>query len=342
MRKSLHESRNGFIFLPIIILFLIVSLVGTSAYIYSKNKSKTSQTDKINIVKPVSSAKSQADKACEAAIRSVPYTNPEQKIQEQCYKNINYPPPLPESQLDELCKSTKSSYSEAEFEKYKYCYRSKTPYPPNMTQPISDDQTKTYFMANIYPKYPDLQKQIDVKNIKRIFKFKLGGEIRGDGGFLMEVEKTVNSEKSYSFYIVTATVQKELLNRMSAYADPDGVFCSLNNLLTSKDDKSGDIILSGRCGGYGGGMFTSVYKISTAEKVNLTGNIDISGTLYKGMSSSGNALGKVRGAFGYNNPTLVIEFGPDDESSATNLEKLTSIGFFDLQIGNLKQLVKLN
>lgn len=334
--------RKGFVFLPIILLFLVASIIGTSAYIYSRNKSKISQSNQINIGKPVSSPKSQVDKACEDAIRSVPYANPEQKIQEQCYKNMNYPSPLPESQLDELCKSTKSSYSETEWEQYKYCYRSKTSYPPNMNEPISDDQTKTYFMANIYPKYPDLQKQIDVKNIKRIFKFKLGGEIRGDGGFLMEVEKTVNSENSYSFYIVTATVQKELLNPMSAYADPDGIFCSLNKFLTSKDDKSGDIILSGRCGGYGGGMFTSVYKISTGEKVILTGNVDISGTTYKGISSSGNALGKVRGAFGYNNPTLVVEFGPDDESAATNLERLSSIGYFDLQTGNLKHLVRFN
>lgn len=333
--------RKGFALPLLIVLFLVASLIGTSAYIYLRNKSKTSQTAQINVVKPVSSPLSQVDKACENAIRSVPYANPEQKIQEQCYHNFSTST-LSESQLDELCKSTKNSYSEAEWANYKYCYISKTSYPPHMTGPVSDDETKTYFMTNIYPKYPDLQKQIATNNIKRIFKFKLTDEIRGDGGFLMEVEKTVKSDKSYSFYIVTAKVQKELINPMSGYADPNGVFCSLNNFLTSKDDKSGDLILSGRCGGYGGGMFTSIYKISNGEKVSLTGNVDISGTTYKGMSPTGNALGKVRGAFGYNNPTLVVEFGPDDESAATNLERLSSIGFFDLQTGNLKQLVKFN
>jgi len=54
------------------------------------------------------------------------------------------------------------------------------------------------------------------------------------------------------------------------------------------------------------------------------------------LSETGNALGGVRGVFGVNNPTLVVEFGDDDVSVATSLERLSSIGFFDMKMGEFR------
>lgn len=247
-----------------------------------------------------------------------------------------------------------NGYLKDQLEEYRY-YRldnSKLKPTPNKLDIIGNNNLK-YFVTSIYPKFPDLQKLVNSKDISRVFQFQLKEEYntRGMGGFLVEVEKIIDSNKSHLFYLVTSKVQKELINPMSAYADKSGIFCSLNDYQLSGGevslgrnliDKNGYIILSGKCGGYGSGRYVSVYKVSTGEKILLKGNVELSGTIYQGISETGNALGGVRGIFGVNNPTLVIEFGSDDESAATSPERLSNIGFFDLQTGNLKQLVHFN
>jgi len=247
-----------------------------------------------------------------------------------------------------------NGYLKDQLEEYRY-YRldnSKLKPTPTKLDIIGNNNLK-HFIASIYLKFPDFQKLVDSKNITRVFQFQIKEEYntRGMGGFLVEVERIIDSNKTYSFYLVTSKFQKELINPMSAYADNAGVFCLLNDYLLSGGevslgrnliDKNGYIILSGKCGGYGSGRFVSVYKISTGEKILLKGNVELSGTIYKGISETGNALGGVRGVFGVNNPTIVVEFGNDDESAATLPERLSNIGFFDLQTGNLKQLVNFN
>jgi len=208
---------------------------------------------------------------------------------------------------------------------------------------------KSYFLSNIYTKFPNFQTQVREGTIKRVFQFPISieNDKKAMGGYLVEAENNINTHGSFSFYLVTSKVQKELVNSMSSYADKDGIGCFLTDykivgnesgLNRSLADKVGYMILSGKCETYGGGRFVSIYKLSTGEKIILKGNIDIGGTMYKGMSETGNALGGVRGVFGVNNPTLVIEFGSDDASAATSLERLSSIGFFDIQAGNLMQV----
>jgi len=208
---------------------------------------------------------------------------------------------------------------------------------------------KSYFLSKIYTKFPNFQAQMPESTIKRVFQFPISLEIdkKAMGGYLVEAENNVNTQSSFSFHLITSDVQKELVNPMSSYADKNGIGCFLTDykivgnesgLNRSLSDKVGYIVLSGKCETYGGGRFVSIYKLSTGEKILLQGNINIGGTMYEGISETGNALGGVRGVFGVNNPTVVIEFGNDDASAATSLERLSSIGFFDIQTGNLIQV----
>ena len=256
---------------------------------------------------------------------------------------------------DDLKFEIKSNgYLKDQLEEYRY-YRldnSKIKPTPTKLDTIGRNSLN-YFISKIYPKFPYFQKSVDSKNISRVFQFQIKEEYntRGMGGFLVEVEKIIDLNKSYLFYLVTSKIQKELINPMSGYADKSGKDCLLKDyqlsggddgLVRNLNDKNGYIILSGTCGGYGGGRFVSVYKISTGEKIPLKGNINLTGFSMNGVTETGNALGGVRGIFGVNNPLLVVEFGSDDESAATPPERLSNIGFFDLQTGHLKQLVHFN
>lgn len=213
---------------------------------------------------------------------------------------------------------------------------------------LRSNESLTYFLEKIYSKFPIFQSLVAKENIKRVFQFPLSLENDKNalGGYLVEVQEKNNPQNHTSFYLVTEQIQKELIDPMSSYADANGIGCALidyqiigNEKLGRKLlDKNGYLILSGKCETYGGGRFISVYRISNAEKIMLRGNIEIGGTMYKGMSETGNALGGVRGIYGVNNPTLVIEFGNDDASAATPLERLSSIGFFDLQTGKLNYI----
>ena len=229
-------------------------------------------------------------------------------------------------------------------------YQSGSPSVKPTPSVLDYSNNRSYFLSKIYSKSPNFQTLIQEDAIKRVFQFpiSLENDKKTMGGYLVEAENNVNTHSSFSFYLVTSEVQKELVNPMSSYADKNGIGCFLtdykivgneSSLNRSLSDKVGYIILSGKCETYGGGRFVSIYKLSTGEKIILKGNIDIGGTMYKGMSETGNALGGVRGVFGVNNLTVVIEFGNDDASAATSLERLSSIGFFNIQTGNLLQVV---
>ena len=202
----------------------------------------------------------------------------------------------------------------------------------------------SYFKSKIFPKYPNLQNEFSVNDISKVIEvlIKEESKSRGIGSYFVEVKEASSSSNIHSYYLVTTTVQKKLVDVKSAYSDPSGEGCSIddyffvgneNGLGRELLDKNGYIILTGTCADYGGGTFSSAYKLSTGEKVVFKGDISISGTTYKGVSKTGNVLGQIIGIYGVLNPIVVVRFGSD--SQATLLEKVSSIGFFDLQTGKL-------
>lgn len=231
-------------------------------------------------------------------------------------------------------------------------YQSGSPSPSPTPSLLDYSDNKPYFLSKIYSKFPDFQMQASKDTIKRAFQFPipLRNDKKAMGGYLVEVEKKIDTHRSLSFYLITSEVQKELINPMSSNADKSGPGCFLTSYKIVNNesgadgnllDRVGYIILLGKCETYGGGRFISIYRLSSGEKVMLKGNIDIGGTVYKGISGTGNALGEMRGVIGYSNPTLVVEFGNGD-GAPTSLGRSSSIGFFDIKTGNLKQIVNFN
>lgn len=227
-------------------------------------------------------------------------------------------------------------------------YQSGSPSPSPTPSLLDYSDNKSHFLSKIYPKFSDFQIQVSKDAIKRAFQFPipLRNDKKAMGGYLVEVEKNIATHGGFLFYLVTSEVQKELVNPMSSNADTSGPGCFLTSYKIVKNesgldeglmDKVGYIILSGKCETYGGGRFISIYRLSTGEKITLKGNINIGGTVNKGISGTGNALGEMRGIIGNNNPTLVIEFG-NGEGEPRSLGRSSSIGFFDIKTGNLTQI----
>lgn len=190
-----------------------------------------------------------------------------------------------------------------------------------------------YFISEVLIMYPDFQNSISSMNVSRVFPVGVGSE----AGWVVEAKK----DGLYPFYyIVTPWIQKELVNPTGSLNDPGGDWCFVESALTvghepnleqNYREKGGYLLLSGECKGYGGGRVVSVYGINTAKKIKLQGNF--------GISEYGNALGKLRGVYGMNNPTLVVEYG-SFESARNKLEEIEVVAYFDLQSGVLKQLVR--
>ena len=207
-----------------------------------------------------------------------------------------------------------------------------------------------YFLSDYLQQYPKFQTEVNPKMIKRVFPITLKKISANQGrGWLVEVEK---EPKTISHYLLTPILEKELVNTMSCRSQDENPPIELekveavgNEVGLGRDlqEKSGYLILSGTknsCYGGANSGFISVYKIRTGEKIKLQGDFTFPST-WKGVSRTGNALGILRGIYGINQPTIVVEYGYF-ASVAEKVEEISLIAYFDLQTGELKQLVSFN
>lgn len=202
---------------------------------------------------------------------------------------------------------------------------------------IEEQRTLEGFLDNYLKKYPKFQSEVKPETIKRAFSFKFDeidsqNQINQQKGWLVEVEKT---PEHFSYYLLTSTLEKELLNPMSCVVGDDE---NLPTKIEKMDIVSVYIVLSGTEDGCYGGAdfgFISVYKISTGEKIKLQGDFTAPGTYGKVVSKTGNALGRLKGIYGFKQPTLVVEYLP-----SYGYER-GMFAYFDPQTGALKQLIEL-
>lgn len=202
------------------------------------------------------------------------------------------------------------------------------------------NEWKEYFKSKILFKYPEFQKLIDKNDIKRVFPIILKGDNQYEerNNWIIEVDEFSN----LTHYYITPTLQRKLINATTT-SNPSGEYNGViadiytvgneQGLGRSLQDPEGYLILDSVCYGYGTEWCTSVYKLSTGEKISLVG--------WDGVYKNGNAKGKVRGIYGINNPTLVVDDGSFN-SAATIVEEISSTAYFDLQSGQLKTIIKFN
>ncbi len=205
-----------------------------------------------------------------------------------------------------------------------------------------------YFLSAQLSYYPQFQNQVKPETIKRVFflPFEKNDEDKTEkSAWLVEVEK---EPKITSHYLLTPLIEKELVDSMSCVSQEENplIEIELEKVQTvgngrTLQEKNGYVILSGRKNNcYGGATsgFVSVYSLGTGEKIKLQGDFMV-GNYWKGVSKVGNALGILKGIYGFNQPTIVIEYG-SFEFAGDKLGEVDIVAYFDLQTGNLKQLIR--
>lgn len=209
-----------------------------------------------------------------------------------------------------------------------------------------------FFISDWFPEYTLFQREVSTQDIQRVFPLSLNNPGNDqDRGWMVEV-KTQSGIVSH--YLLTPTIEKKLINSMSCISNDENPAIRLERVQTIEAgadyiisnllDKDGYIVLSGSSNECYGGRstgFVSIYAIGTGEKIKLQGSFTFPGRQEKGISSTGNALGLLRGVFGTTRPTVVVDYGRFD-ATYTDLEYILATAYFDLQTGALNQLVSFN
>ena len=108
--------------------------------------------------------------------------------------------------------------------------------PQSELEAISNEW-QPYFISDVFPKYPAFQKLVATNAIKRVFPIKLEQtETVKGGGWLVEVEKSKQSPHVFSYFLVTPSVQIELIHSSSSYAQDLDAACTLNKYLTTGNE----------------------------------------------------------------------------------------------------------
>ncbi|MBI3981016.1 hypothetical protein HY345_03370 [Candidatus Microgenomates bacterium] len=198
--------------------------------------------------------------------------------------------------------------------------------------------------------FPEFKEKFPKEKIKDAFNIKLKeatntSKYIPQSGWIIEVE---TMSEYNSVFLLSKTQQIELINAMSSNSKDANDFCDLRNVQTvgtqfygpvlNLQDKNGYVILYSECRGYGGGESVSVYGLTDGKKIKLTGDFLQRRNQLPAVTKSGNAMGRLRGIYGIEKPTMIVEVG-GFESAGSDLEYLSSIAFFDMQTGSLKQLI---
>lgn len=188
-----------------------------------------------------------------------------------------------------------------------------------------------YFKSDVFSKYPDLQNTLNIQDVKRVFPFNVNKGLSAPfDNWLVEVK----TQEETNYYLVTPQIKKQLVGWVRTdHQGQNERYCSVEDLfIAGNKETDSKIVLTGWCNTQRGGNFISVYRLG-GEKIKLQGAEDIA-------DSNGNALGKVRGIYGESNPTLVVDYGPLYLDKGQ--DRITGTAYFDLQSGQLQQVVKFN
>lgn len=198
-------------------------------------------------------------------------------------------------------------------------------------------QTIEAFLSDLV-RFPKNQVEIKPETVKQVFPLVLGNR---PSGWLVEIEEVEKESSAISYYLFTPVLVKELKEPIICEADGAYTVGAEPNLGRSLQNKSGYLILYGtkNCGP--GADRIAVYSLQAGEKIKLQGDFKIPGMPINGVTKNGNALGNLRGVFGINKPTVVIEYG-SFENAANKIEEVSTVAYFDLQTGKLKQLIKFD
>jgi hypothetical protein len=231
---------------------------------------------------------------------------------------------------------------------------------------VIDDKQRTYFVQDILPTHPTMKDKIHPQNVVGAIPFQIKDKhtLTGQQGWIVE---TNDANQNFGHFLLTPTLQKELIDFPGenggslCHADSYRIVGQEPEIDLGLKDPQGYLALSGECDGQFVSSFTSLYKISTGEKISLViksepspvpqlPGIDTFASL--GFTDSGVALGKMRGIFGGKNPILVVEYLQNSPSQSTTetvneiggeqkLGELQAVAFFDVQTGKLVHLQRL-
>lgn len=220
-----------------------------------------------------------------------------------------------------------------------------TPEPTLSPQEIKEADRKQWIKAFIsdLQRFPKFKSEIKIEDIQKVFPLNLGNR---PSGWLAEVKRGV---QSISYYLLTPVLEKELIDPKSCVSEDKDPPIELEKAeaigaLAGSYEKPKYLVLSGtknNCYGGAGSGFVSAYDLQTGEKIKFQGDFTVFGTGKKSVSETGNALGRLRGTYGRNHPTVVVEYGSHEYAGST-LEEVSSVAYFDLQTGKLKQLIKFD
>lgn len=196
-----------------------------------------------------------------------------------------------------------------------------------------------YFTSSVLPDHQQVASQISESAIIKVEPISV---LDTTQGWVV----VTRSQKKNDVYLLLGDVQKKLESPMTSNNGYE-VTCDLtqielvgNTQYEKLADSHGYLVLSGRdCQDYGGGSFTSVYRLSDGSKVVLAGNVSLSNPRINGVSPAGNAQGRLVGVYGHSEPTVVVEFGLLENASEA-AEEVSKMAFFDLQTGQLKQIIE--
>lgn len=219
--------------------------------------------------------------------------------------------------------------------------------PQMSAEKIKEEENKRQVKALLSDlvRFPKFASEVKPEAVKKALPLTLG---IGIGGWIVEVEE---SAQVTSYYLLTPNLVKKLIDPKSCVSEDDNPPIELEKAETvgveshlgrSLQEKLGYLVLSGaknNCYGGANSGFVSVYKLRTGEKIKLQSNFTRPGTIWKGVSKTGNALGILKGIYGINKPTIVVEYGLY-KNAASGLEEVDTTAYFDLQTGQLKQLIR--
>jgi len=193
-----------------------------------------------------------------------------------------------------------------------------------------------FFVSDVLPTFPEIHSEITDYKIANLHILTLKDQ---DTAWLVEAEY----QDQLFLYLLHPGVARQLEHPMSSFSGEDAN-CEVIKVLTAGNEYGlgrnlkevdGYLLLSSiNCIAYGGGESVSAYSLATGEKIKFTGKNFSVGTHGKGISDSGNALGRLMGVYGYSQPTVVVKYGLSD-NTPDDLREVSVIGFFDLQTGKL-------
>lgn len=225
----------------------------------------------------------------------------------------------------------------------------KKPIPTVTNEQKLRSKQLTAFLTSFSERYAEKMPDIDPNNVTQAFPLP-NNKIPGPGAsWVIEVQEAPNK---LTHYLLMPELQTELSNASSCGSSDEPQPLPIQQVLTYGNEDSlqrslttdpiGYLVITGQeeyC--YAStGHYISVYKMSTGQKVKLTGNFNLYASL-KGTLPNGNATGRLRGVYGINNPTIVVEYDGNNPYS-NGIEALSKIAFFDPQTGRLKQLINFN